>query len=183
MATSGALMLFCSRYGPTSYVPGATEIYLNELALRCSDHENIHSILYDIVLACDYHDDGMSSRVHNDLGSYLTWRWARVSPQNRWLRRESMVEVGIPLGSQLPQFYPPSVSMEGPTKNAACVELVRSLPGFDTKTSMDVLWGSLLDDFLEEVGDITFLGRLRKTQATREAALDKCRNWRAVVIA
>jgi len=183
MATSGALMLFCSRYGPTSYVPGATEIYLNELALRCSDHENIHSILYDIVLACDYHDDGMSSHVHNDLGSYLTWRWARVSPQNRWLRRESMVEVGIPLGSQLPQFYPPSVSMEGPTKNAACVELVRSLPGFDTKTSMDVLWGSLLDDFLEEVGDITFLGRLRKTQATREAALDKCRNWRAVVIA
>jgi len=187
MATSGALMLFCSRYGPTGYVPGATEIYLNELALRCSDHENIDSILYDIVLACDYHDDGMSSHVYNDLSSYLTWRWVRVSPQNRLLRRDYIdravitglegrsndeiekfvedygTEPGVRVGSQLPLFYPASLSIDGPTKNAACVELVRSFPGFDTKTSIDVFGGSLLDDILD---DTTYLDRLRKPQAT-----------------
>ena len=196
MATSGALMLYCSRYGPMSYVPGATEIYLNELAQRCSDHENIHSISYDIVLACDYHDDGMSSHVYNDLGSYLTWRWFRVNVLNRLFRRdiidqsvatglegrsndeiEKLVEdteigPGVTLGSQFPQFYPVGVSTDGPTKNVACVELVRSFPGFDTKNSMNIFWGSLSDDFLVEVFDTTYLDTLRKSEAALQSSLD-----------
>lgn len=101
-ARAGALMLFCSQYGPTSNVPVMVDIYFRGFALNYGGYLHDSSIIYDVVLACSHR--------YKDLGSYLTWRW---------LRKDLLLQT-----DRFPYFHTTSVSAKEPAKNANCVKLL-----------------------------------------------------------